>query len=132
MTIADSVKAWADTLDPKAYSGFLTAALLVVAFTVFGFLPPQSLLAVNALLSGVIWTACMGLIIVGGARVDRVYYAAACLIAGGLMLSTPSLFVEESPVEWGSSLSRLGFAIFFVWSCVDMANRWRHSEAGSV
>lgn len=125
MTLADNAKAWVETLDPKAYSGFLTASLLVVAFTVFGLLPPHSLPAVNALLSGVIFSACMGLIIVGGARVHKVYYAAACLIAGGLLLSTPSLFVESSPVSWGSSLSRLGFVIFVLWACVDMANRWR-------
>lgn len=124
MTVADKVRSWLSHLDLKVYSGMLLAVCLVVAVVVFGLIPNQGLLAVNAFLSGSVWTMCLGIIILGGHRVKAGYLCAACLVAGGLTTSIPSIFYEHTVVDWGSSVSRLGLAVLFLQVIVDLSHKW--------
>jgi drug/metabolite transporter (DMT)-like permease len=127
MTTADRVKVWVGEMDPKAYSGFMTAISLIVVVTVFWLIPSHTLPALNALFSGVIWTACLGLMIFGGNRIDRFYYAAAGLISGGITITVPYIMAGAQPVQFGFSLAVAGVCLFVVRACVDMLTRLRGS-----
>jgi hypothetical protein len=124
MTVADNVRSWLSKLDNKAYAGILLAAVMVVSVAVFGIVPNQGLLAVNAFLSGSVWTMCLGIIVVGGHRVKAGYLCAACLIAGGLTTSIPSIFYEHTVVDWGSTVARLGLAVLVAQVIVDLRHKW--------
>lgn len=132
MSLADKVKAWFDARTPAAFAGVMLAVICVVAVAVFGVIPNAGLLAVNAFLSGCVWSACVGLLILGGGRVKAGYYCAFAMIAGGLTMSIPSIFAEHSPVDWGSSVSRLGLAILIFQVAVDLVSKWRHSPGEEV
>lgn len=124
MKLADRAKLWLSHLDLKAYAGILLAAVMVIAVVVFGVIPNQGLLAVNAFLSGSVWTMCLGIIVVGGHRVPMGYLAACCLIAGGLTTSIPSIFYEHTVVDWGSTVSRLGWLVLMAQVAVDLVGRY--------
>lgn len=124
MIVADKVRSWLSHLNVKVYAGMLLAVTLVVAVVVFGLIPNQGLLAVNAFLSGSVWTMCLGIVVLGGHRVKSGYLCAACLIAGGLTTSIPSIFYEHTVVDWGSTVSRLGLAVLVVQVVVDLRHKW--------
>lgn len=131
MSLADKVKVWLDARTPAAYAGLMLAFICVVAVAVFGLIPNAGLLAVNAFLSGCVWSACVGLLVLGGGRVKAGYYCAFAMIAGGLTMSIPSIFAEHSPVDWGSTVSRLGLAILVLQVGVDLIAKWRN-QPGEV
>jgi hypothetical protein len=108
-------RGWLDGLDVKAYSGITLAAVCIIAMAVFDVMPDHNLLVVNAFISGCIWSFCVFVLIAGGKRVDALLFAAFSLIAGGLTTSIPSIFHEHTPVDWGSTLSRLGFLLLVIW-----------------
>lgn len=107
---------WFNRMDIRAYAGATFFVLCVVASSVFGILPHGSLVYINALVSGSVWMICLGVLILGGKRVDLWDTASAALLAGGLTTSIPSLFANDSLVAWGSTFSRVGLAM--------MAARW--------
>ncbi len=125
MTVADRFRAWASRLDLWSFMGVFLVAICVVATAVFGLIPNQGMLAANAFISGTVWSACLMAIRLGGQRIDRVYYFSCCLIAGGLTTSIPAIFYEHTVVDWGSTISRLGFAIFVLKGLVDAFDKWR-------
>lgn len=118
-----SVRSWFHSLSAKSYAGILIAVLSVIAAVVFGVVPNQNLLVVNAFLSGTVWCACLLVIVLGGRRVDAASFAAASLISAGLTMSIPSIFYEHTPVDWGSTVSRLGFAILTLRWGYDLITR---------
>lgn len=120
MTLADRARSWLSKMDLKAYAGMMVFLTCVVAITVFGIVPSQSLLAVNAFLSGCVWSMCVGIIVIGGHRIKSGYLCAACLIAGGLTTSIPAIFFEHTVVDWGSTVSRLGLLVLLVQVVVDL------------
>lgn len=124
MTVADRVRSWLSHLDLRVYAGILVAVTMIVAVAVFGIIPNQGLLAVNAFLSGCVWTMCLGIVVLGGSRVKPGYQAAFCLIAGGLTTSIPSIFYEHTVVDWGSTVSRLGLAVLVIQVIVDLRHKW--------
>lgn len=129
MTVADRVRTWLTRLDNKSYAGILLAAVMVVSVAVFGIVPNQGLLAVNAFLSGSVWTMCLCIVVIGGHRVKSGYLCAACLIAGGLTTSIPSIFYEHTVVDWGSTVSRLGLAVLVTQVIVDLRHKWFEESA---
>ena len=120
MTHDDRARSWLSKMDLKAYAGMMVFLTCVVAITVFGIVPSQSLLAVNAFLSGCVWSMCVGIIVIGGHRIKSGYLCAACLIAGGLTTSIPAIFFEHTVVDWGSTVSRLGLLVLLVQVVVDL------------
>lgn len=129
MTGADHVKDWIKSLDLSVYMGLFLAAMCVIATAVFGIIPNQGMLVVNAFISGSVWAVCLVAIIVGGRRISPVYYASCCMILGGLTTSIPAIFYEHTTVDWGSTISRLGFAVFVVKGLMDAFDRWREEQA---
>lgn len=123
MTLADKARGWLARLDNRTYASILVTATLVVSVVVFGLIPNQGLLAVNAFLSGSVWTMCLGIIVLGAHRVKAGYLCAACLIAGGLTTSIPSIFYEHTVVDWGSTVSRLGLAVLVLQVIADLTER---------
>lgn len=130
MSVADRIKSWLDNRTPAAYTGLMLAFVCVVAVAVFGVIPLHGLLVVNAFLSGCVWAACVLMLVLGGDRIKAAYYCAFGLIAGGLTMSIPSIFAANSPVDWGTTVSRLGIAILVLQVCVDLIHKWRgpHDE----
>lgn len=107
---------WVDGLDLKAYVGVTVVTIAVVSLAVFGVLPRQGLMLVNAGVSGAVWSLCVIALLAGGRRLDVPLSTALALIAGGLTTSIPSIFYEHTPVDWGSTLSRLGVLILVCWA----------------
>lgn len=107
------------SLNVGAYAGAGLFVLCIVAAVVFGVLPHKGLLFVNAVLSGAVWMGCVLVLVLGGKRIDLWSACAAALIAAGLTTSIPSIFYNSSTVvDWGSTISRLGFLL--------MASRWAY------
>lgn len=125
MTGADRIKSWVATMDPKAYSGLLTASLLVLAFYGFGMLPVSGHPALSAFMQGVIWTACASMVIVGGHRIDRYYYAGLCMVWGGTTASFPLVFGDVPALAWAPLVTQAGFCLLLVRGAIDMTNRLR-------
>lgn len=107
---------WVDGLDLKAYVGVTVLTIAVVSLAVFGVMPRHGLLLVNAAISGAVWGFCVIALLAGGRRLDVPLSTALALIAGGLTTSIPSIFYEHTPVDWGSTLSRLGVLILVCWA----------------
>lgn len=107
---------WVDGLDLKAYVGMTVLTIAVVSLAVFGIMPRHGLLLVNAAISGAVWSLCVIALLAGGRRLDVPLSTALALIAGGLTTSIPSIFYEHTPVDWGSTLSRLGVLILVCWA----------------
>lgn len=128
MKLADRVKLRLAEMTAVSYTGLLLAILCIVAVAVFGVIPNQGLLAVNAFLSGCVWTLCLGILIVGGGRVPAGYYCATAMIAGGLTMSIPSIFAPQSPVDWGTTVSRLGLLVLVAQVVVDLVDRWQRER----
>lgn len=119
MSRYQTAQRWMEDMDVKAYAGAGFFVLCVVASAVFGILPGESLLYVNAMVSGATWAAALGVLIFGGKRVDLYNTVAAAMLAGGLTTSIPSLFAHDSVVAWGSTFSRIGILMLvvrFAWS----------------
>jgi len=127
MTPTDRAREWLSSLDFKAYAGLMVAVTCVMAVAVFGIIPSRSLLAVNAFISGSVWTMCLGIVVLGGDRIKIGYSCAACLIAGGLTTSIPSIFYEHTVVDWGSTVARLGIALLVGQVAVDLRRKWEQS-----
>ncbi len=106
-----AVRMWFAGLDWKTYAGIGAAVIGILGCVAFGILPDQSLKIVFAYLSGIVWFSCLFIVVFGLNKVDMETAVCACLIGGGLTTSIPSLFYESTPVDWGSALTRLGFAI---------------------
>lgn len=107
---------WVDGLDLKAYVGMTVLTIAIVSLAVFGIMPRHGLLLVNAAISGAVWSLCVIALLAGGRRLDVPLSTALALIAGGLTTSIPSIFYEHTPVDWGSTLSRLGVLILVCWA----------------
>ena len=120
---------WIGGLGFRAYAGIILMVLVVVAAGVLGVLPHSVPIFFNALLSGIAFMLCVGVVILGGQRVHVAYYTAAALVAGGLMTSIPSLFVTDSPVAWGTTISRLGLAIGILRGCHDLYVKYQSEKA---
>lgn len=116
---------WMDNLDLKSFAGLTLAAVCIIAMAVFGVMPGNSLLFVNAFLSGTVWGGCVVLLLVGGKRLDALLTASLCLVAGGLTTSIPSIFYEHTPVDWGSTLSRLGLVLMVAWVANAVFHKWK-------
>ena len=108
MTSYQTAHRWFQCLPTNAYAGGMLFAMLMVAATVFGVFPHGSGVFFNAALSGGTWAICLGILILGGKRVDLYDTTTAALIAAGLTTSIPTLFADDSTVAWGSTFSRLG------------------------
>ncbi len=132
MTPTDRARNWLSALDFKAYAGLMVAVTCVMAIAVFGIIPNRSLLAVNAFLSGSVWTMCLGIVVFGGDRIKIGYSLAACLIAGGLTTSIPSIFYEHTVVDWGSTVARLGIVILVGQVIVDLERKWKQTGRHGV
>lgn len=114
MSSYESACEWIGGLGFRAYAGIILMMLVVVGAGVLGVLPHHVPIFFNAMLSGISFTVCLGILILGGGRVPLGYYAACSLIAGGLMTSIPSLFVVDSPIGWGTTVVRLGYALLAI------------------
>lgn len=128
MTSYGNFRQWLDQLDLRSYVGITIAAICVISMAVFGVIPSRSLLFVNAFLSGAVWSGCVFLLLIGGKRVDMALTCALALIAGGLTTSIPSIFYEHTPVDWGSTLSRLGVMILVGWAANSIFVKWKNEH----
>lgn len=132
MNLADKAKSWLDDRTPAAYTGLVLAFTCIVAVAVFGIIPNAGLLIVNAFLSGCVWSACVVMLVLGGGRVKSGYYCAFAMIAGGLTMSIPSIFADHSPVDWGTTVSRLGIMVLVSQVTVDLIHKWRNQPTGEI
>jgi hypothetical protein len=120
---------WVGGLGFRSFAGIIIVILAIVAAGVLGVLPHSVPVFFNAFLSGIAFTLCAGVVAFGGSRVNAAYYTAAALVAGGLITSIPSLFVVDSPVSWGTTLSRLGLAIGIMRGCHDLYVKYKEEKA---
>lgn len=130
MTSYVAMRRWLDSLNVRAFASIVFAVVCLLATAVFGILPHGSLLVVNAFLSGAVWAMCLLVLVVGGKRVDLMSSTGAALIAGGLTTSIPSIFYEHTPVDWGSTLSRLGLLIIMLRWGYEILKRWKDETSG--
>lgn len=120
---------WFDSLDWRSLGGVVFVAMCLLAAAVFGFLPHTGLAIVNAFLSGFVLVICLLVLLLGGKRVDLMSTTGAALIAGGLATSIPSVFYDHAtPVDWGSSLSRIGLLLLMLRWSYEIARRWREEN----
>lgn len=110
---------WFHHMPLNAYAGATFFVMVVLASSVFGIFPHGALLVVNAFVSGAAWLTCLGVLVLGGKRVDLWDTATAAFLAAGLTTSIPSLFADDSVVAWGSTFSRIGVLM--------MAGRWAYN-----
>lgn len=127
-----TLRHWMDAHNFKTHATIGFAVMVVLSMVVFGIAPHGTLDVLNAGLSGGVWALGLCILILGGKRVDFMSTTGVALIVGGLTTSIPSLFYEHSPVDWGSSLSRLGFLILFTRWVYELMRRWKVENGEAV
>lgn len=131
MSSYEAVKGWFSHQNVKVQAGLLTAIMLVVGASVFGIMPQAWLLNFNIFLSACVWMICVGIVLLGGNKVEIQWYAGAAFLAAGLTTSIPSIPYLETPVSWGSSLSRLGVLIWAISAVNHLYSKYREEKRKS-
>lgn len=129
MSSYEAVKDWFSHQNVKVQAGLLSTVMLVVGASVFGIMPHEWLLNFNMFLSGCVWMICVGILILGGERVEIQWSVGAAFLAAGLTTSIPSIPYPETPVTWGSSLSRLGVLIWAISAVHHIYTKYREEKS---